>query len=166
MRAAPRKRGSVRGGTVGMVSMLCLVVGIVSATMAADDSYIAGYAAAVLQHEFNVTGAVLQVHEGVVIVTADSLGKVDRAKVVTALESIPGVVRTEIREGAETSACSDGPAAGGYPARAPQARVKIPSSGSPRRSVPCRPTMAAFFRSIPSTLIRPGAQEYRLGQFW
>jgi hypothetical protein len=46
-----------------------------------------------------VPGAILQVQEGVVVVTADSLGKVDRQKVIAALEKIPGVVRAEVREG-------------------------------------------------------------------
>ena len=79
--------------------MFCLVMGTVSVTIAADDSYIAGYAAAVLEHEFNVPGAILQVQEGVVIVTADSVGKVDRQKVISTLGKIPGVVRVEVREG-------------------------------------------------------------------
>ena len=85
--------------TRGVVFVLCLILGIVSATIAADDSYIAGYAAAVLRHEFDAAKASLQVQRGVVIVDAESLGTVDRTKVMTALESIPGVVRVEIREG-------------------------------------------------------------------
>jgi len=93
----------------GMAFMLCLILGIVSATNAADDSYIAGYAAAVLEHEFNVPGAILQVHEGVVVLTADSLGKVDRLKVIAALEKIPGVVRAEVREEAGPSAVAADP---------------------------------------------------------
>ena len=100
---------TVRIATGGMVFVLCLILGIVSATIAADDSYIAGYAAAVLQHEFNVPGAVLQVQEGVVMVTADSLGTVDRQKVIAALEKIPGVVRAEVREGPAPSAVPAGP---------------------------------------------------------
>lgn len=95
---------TVKIATSRVVFVFCLVLGIVSATIAADDSYIAGYAAAVLEHEFNVPGAVLQVQEGVVVVTADSLGKVDRQKVLTALEKIPGVVRAEVREAAGLSA--------------------------------------------------------------
>jgi Protein of unknown function (DUF1207) len=81
------------------VYVFCLLLGLVSETIAVDDSYIAGYAAAVLRHEFNAVGASLQVQEGVVIVNAESLGTADRTKVMTALESIPGVVRVEIREG-------------------------------------------------------------------
>ncbi len=89
-----------RIAAAGLAFVLCLVLGILSATIAADDSYIAGYAAAVLEHEFNVPGAIVQVRNGVVIVTADSLGKVDREKVLTALGKIPGVVRAEVREDA------------------------------------------------------------------
>ena len=90
---------TVRIATGGMVLVFCLILGIASATVAADDSYIAGYAAAVLRHEFDAIKASLHVEGGVVIVDAGSLGTVDRTKVMKALESIPGVVRVEIREG-------------------------------------------------------------------
>jgi hypothetical protein len=100
---------SARIAARGVVFVSCLVIGIVSGTIAADDSYIAGYAAAVLQHEFNVTGAVLQVHEGVVVVTTNSLGKADREKILTALEKIPGVVRAEVREEAGLAVVPEGP---------------------------------------------------------
>ena len=73
------------------VFLLCLILGIVSIAIAVDDSYIAGYAAAVLQHEFDAAKASLYVREGVVIVDAKSLSAADRKKVMTALESIPGV---------------------------------------------------------------------------
>ncbi|THI86063.1 MAG: DUF1207 domain-containing protein [Nitrospira sp. CG24A] len=95
---------SVRIATRGMVFVFCLILGVASATNAADDSYIAGYAAAVLEHEFNVPGAIVQVHEGVVVLIATSLGKADRQKVIAALGKIPGVVRTEVREDAEPPA--------------------------------------------------------------
>jgi hypothetical protein len=68
-------------------------------TMAADDSYISGYAAAVLRHEFNAANVSLVVQDGVVKVYAASLGTLDRTKVQTALENIPGVARVEILEG-------------------------------------------------------------------
>ena len=87
----------VRIATGGVVIVLCLILGLVSETIAVDDSYIAGYAAAVLRHEFDAVKASLQVQDGVVIVDAGSLGTVDRTKVIRALESIPGVVRVEIR---------------------------------------------------------------------
>lgn len=113
----------VKIATSGLVSVLCLILGIVSVTNAADDSYIAGYAAAVLEHEFYIPTALLQVHEGVVILTADSLGKVDRQKIITALKKIPGVVRVEVREEAGSSAA---------PANPPQAAIeqKLPKPES------------------------------------
>jgi hypothetical protein len=95
---------SVTIATSGMALAFCFILGIVQATVAADDSYIAGYAAAVLEHEFNVPGAIVQVHEGMVILTAGSLGNVDRKKVIAALEKIPGVVRAKIREATTSSA--------------------------------------------------------------
>src|SRR4249920_1411237 len=114
---------NLRITTGRVVFVLCLILGIVSATIAADDSYIAGYAAAVLEHEFNVPGAILQVQEGVVIVTADSLGKVDRQKVIAALEKIPGVVRAEVREGPPPAVAPAGP-----PPAAVQQEVPKPES--------------------------------------
>ena len=91
-------RRTVRIATGNVIFVLCLILGIVSVAIAVDDSYIAGYAAAVLRHEFDATKAALHVEKGVVIVDAQSLGTADRTKVVTALKSIPGVVRVEIRE--------------------------------------------------------------------
>lgn len=91
-------RRTVRIATGNVIFVLCLILGIVSIAIAVDDSYIAGYAAAVLRHEFDATKAALHVEKGVVIVDAQSLGTADRTKVVTALKSIPGVVRVEIRE--------------------------------------------------------------------
>src|SRR4026208_1428904 len=91
-------RRTVRIATGNVIFVLCFILGIVSIAIAVDDSYIAGYAAAVLRHEFDATKVALHVEKGVVIVDAQSLGTADRTKVVTALESIPGVVRVEIRE--------------------------------------------------------------------
>ena len=109
----------------GLLCLFCLAVGIESSTIAADDSYIAGYASAVLQHEFNVPGAILQVHEGVVIVTAESLGKVDRQKVLTVLEKIPGVVRVEVREEAEPLTVPAEPPQAGIQEKVPKAESKF-----------------------------------------
>lgn len=89
-----------RNVTVVMACLLCLFSGSVSDVMAADDAYIAGYAAAVLHNEFKAPKASVLVQNGVVTVEAESLGTMDRTKVQAALEAIPGVMRVEIREGA------------------------------------------------------------------
>ena len=89
----------MRNVTVVMACLLCLFSGRVSDVMAADDAYIAGYAAAVLHNEFKAPKASVLVQHGVVTVDAESLGTVDRTKVQAALEAIPGVTQVEIREG-------------------------------------------------------------------
>lgn len=72
---------------------------VVLPTIASDDSYIAGYATAVLQREFAAAKAIPHVEKGVVSIDAESLALVDEKKAITALESIPGVIRVEIIEG-------------------------------------------------------------------
>lgn len=79
--------------------VMFLLFWFVSPTIASDDSYIAGYATAILQREFAATQAIPQVLNGVVIIDARSLAQVDRTKVTLALASIPGVARVEIKEG-------------------------------------------------------------------
>jgi hypothetical protein len=78
-----------RIATGGVVFVLCLILGIVSIAIAVDDSYIAGYAAAVLRHEFDAAKASLHVREGVVIVDAQSLGTVDQKKSLPHWKAFP-----------------------------------------------------------------------------
>ncbi len=70
-------------------------------TAAGSDEYIAGYAAGMLEHEFHLSGAVIQVEQGRVTVYPKRLAAEDPAKIVTALEAIPGVTRAEVHTGAE-----------------------------------------------------------------
>ena len=88
------------GATIGVASFLCAVVlcalcGTVPAW--ASDEFIAGYASAILQHEFNVTDAAVEVHDGSVLVTTKTLTNIDRGKVVAAIKQVPGVTQVEIR---------------------------------------------------------------------
>src|SRR5262245_45939737 len=71
-----------------VVFIFCLMLLTMSKIAAADDAYIAGYAAAVLHNEFKAAKASLLVQNGVVTVDAESLGTVDRTKVQAALERI------------------------------------------------------------------------------
>ena len=105
------------------IALLCVLLGLVPHTIAADDAYIAGYAAAVLHNEFQATKASVVVHNGVVTVDAQSLGTVDQDKVRTALESIPGVTRVDMHEG---------PVAADSPASSPPHVIKqdVPTSES------------------------------------
>lgn len=62
------------------------------------DEYIAGFAAAVLQHEFKAVDSTLQVRNGIVKISARSLGGLDREKVKRALTGIAGVKEVVIIE--------------------------------------------------------------------
>jgi Protein of unknown function (DUF1207) len=63
-----------------------------------NDAYIAGYAAAVLEREFQASTTSLRVERGVVSIHTSDLGGADRARVQGALSRITGVVRVEIRD--------------------------------------------------------------------
>ncbi len=87
-----------------MIRTTCLVwlltLLMVSTALAAptDDSFIAGYAAAVLEREFSLTVPSLRVQSGVVTLAAADLGDADRARVVAQLERIRGVTHVVVLE--------------------------------------------------------------------
>jgi len=62
-----------------------------------DDAYIAGYAAALLEHEFHVSSASLNVEKGVIQINTDDLTGVNQQQLVKSLASIPGVIQVELR---------------------------------------------------------------------
>src|SRR5262245_57081083 len=84
-----------------LVAILFLPEGLL-----ASDEFIAGYASAILEHEFNVTDATVVVHDGAIVVTTKTLGNVDRGKVLAALQAIPGVSDVEIRTADPSSTSS------------------------------------------------------------
>lgn len=63
-----------------------------------EDSYIAGYAAAILERDFHVSRGAVQVQHGVIIVNALNLAGADRQKIVETLSTIRGVTRVELQE--------------------------------------------------------------------
>jgi hypothetical protein len=77
---------------------LTLLTVLRAAAAPADDSYIAGYAAAVLEREFSLTAPSLRVQNGVISLAAADLATVDRARVVAQLEQIRGVARVVVLE--------------------------------------------------------------------
>jgi len=83
-----------------------------------DDAYVAGYVAAVLERQLNVSAPSLRVKDGVVTIDTADLPRADRLKVVMALTGIRRVTRVEIVEGA---APAQGPPAAEPPAPAPAA---------------------------------------------
>src|SRR3989442_10304916 len=61
-----------------------------------DDAYVAGYAAAVLEREFNLPAPSLRVRGGALTVAESDLAGGDRARVVTTLSRIPGLNQVEV----------------------------------------------------------------------
>ena len=76
-------------------------LGTVIPAMAAsgpDDPYLAGYAGAVLEREFNVSRRAVTVEHGVLTLDGAQLAGADRARILTILAALPGVVRVDVRE--------------------------------------------------------------------
>jgi len=78
----------------------------------ADDAYLRGYAAAVLEREFAVKDASVEVKDGVVTIRPDGIRPEDRAKAVAAVSGIRGVTRVvlEATPGAPVAAPRPAPA--------------------------------------------------------
>jgi hypothetical protein len=64
---------------------------------ASDDAFVAGYATAVLEREFNLRAPSLRVTGGLVTVAAEDLAGADREEVLRRLSSIRGVVRVVVQ---------------------------------------------------------------------
>lgn len=82
--------------TTCLVLLLTVLVAAKALAAPADDSFIAGYAAAVLEREFSLTAPSLRVHNGVITLTAADLATGDRARIVAQLERIRGVTRVVV----------------------------------------------------------------------
>jgi hypothetical protein len=78
-----------------------------------EDAYIEGYAASILQREFKLANPELNVKNGILKVRTDDLKGTDRARLMEALSSIPGVAGVETLESgrqlASTPPASSGP---------------------------------------------------------
>jgi opacity protein-like surface antigen len=91
---------------VGALLSCCLLFSL-PLSVSANDEFIAGYATGILQHEFGVKDAAVEIRHGVVVVTSKSLAAIDRGKVVSALQQIPGVSHVEIRTGPSSARAID-----------------------------------------------------------
>jgi hypothetical protein len=81
-----------------------------------DDAYVAGYVAAILERQLNVSARSLRVRDGVVTVDAADVPRSDQPKLVAALSAVPGVTRVEIAgAAAPIQASPAGPAAAAAP---------------------------------------------------
>ena len=79
-------------------TLVALIVFLVRPAAAApsDDSYIRGYAAAIMEREFSVKSPTIKVKDGVVTLVQDELWWQSRERLVKEISAIPGVVRVEL----------------------------------------------------------------------
>lgn len=86
--------------------VVCFVVGCLSAFLffpfssrasTPDDTYLTGYAAAILERDFHISRDAVRVSAGVITVRAESVPESAREKIMQALATIPGAVRVEMR---------------------------------------------------------------------
>ena len=64
----------------------------------ADDAYIHGYATAILEREFSLSGVQVRVADGVIALPGDALRDADKEKVVAALSRIRGVKQVAFQD--------------------------------------------------------------------
>ncbi len=107
--------------TTALLSCVSLLCACPAWSQVTTDEYIAGFATAVLQHEFKAADSTLQVRNGVIRINARSLGGLDREKVKRALAGIAGVKDVVLIED-EAIAAAPSPARG--------VRVDIPETES------------------------------------
>ncbi len=130
----------------------------------ASDEFIAGYASAILQHEFSVTDAAVEVRDGVVVVTTKSLASIDQGKVVSAIKQVPGVKQVEIRSADPSISSPDGQAAH---ASIPEPESKWLPRGTlfaPLHADPRWPQFGASYRQFTQGLNLAGAFAGNFGE--
>lgn len=88
------------GAILRFLSLIIIVVFYTFPVSAAtpDDSYIAGYAAAILKLQFGIDLPVLTVRNGNITLPADKLPAENHARITQLFSEIPGVTRVEIVE--------------------------------------------------------------------
>lgn len=89
----------MRRGALVPALLACLIVVGATDAAAPADSWLEGYAAAVLKSRFNLTAPSLRVAGGVITVSAVDLAGVDPGQVQAALQEIPGATAVKIAPG-------------------------------------------------------------------
>ena len=83
----------------GVALAVLLSAPLRTAAAPTDDAYVAGYVAAVLERQLNVSVSSVRVEGGVVTIDAGDLPHADRLKIITALTGLRGVTRIDIVKG-------------------------------------------------------------------
>jgi hypothetical protein len=86
----------LRATMAAVLLTLTILTPVPASAAPPDDAYVAGYAAAVLEREFNLPAPSLRVRGGALTVAESDLASADRARVVTTLSRVPGVNQVEV----------------------------------------------------------------------
>src|SRR5215472_11939502 len=89
----------MRRGALVPALLACLIVVGAAAAAPPPDSWLEGYAAAILKSRFNLSAPSLRVAGGVITVSAVDLAGVDPSQVQAALLEIPGATAVKITPG-------------------------------------------------------------------
>src|SRR5262249_44382776 len=123
---------------------LCVVAHATSALAGpAEDAYIAGYVAAVLERQLDVRGSKITVKDGVVTVEAAGLPSADREKVIATLSTIAGVNQVLVVELQQPPATAP-PAAAPLPTTTPTPSGPAVAVEVPRRGLEVLPKGLLF----------------------
>lgn len=79
-----------------LVPIFIIMLASNSYSALADDSYIKGYAVAIIEREFHISPVSVSVKDGVVYVGAEEIAGIESGKLITALLNIKGVERVEV----------------------------------------------------------------------
>jgi hypothetical protein len=112
--------------TASVLTLFVLVIAptAVHATTTEQDTFLRGYAAAVLEREFRLKPPSLRVQYGVITLDAADLAGADRERVVEVLSSLPGVARVAVRD-AQTASPAEPPRADPTPTDQPRIRKQL-----------------------------------------
>lgn len=117
---------------------------------AGQDEYIAGYAASMLEHEFHLSAAVIEVERGMVNVYVPRLGGEDPDKILSSLRAIQGVTGARVHTGEKASGVAG---AGAARAVTPEADSKFLPRGllvEPLHADPRWPHFGAAYHALSS----------------
>jgi hypothetical protein len=94
---------------LGMAMLSCRLA-LAATAPVPDDAYIAGYVAAVLEREFQISDPAFDVNVGVVTVYAGTLSEAQQDKIASILARIRGVRVVRVTDGGPPSVAPEGPA--------------------------------------------------------
>ena len=137
------------------LALLCLAPPV---ALGADDAYTAGYVAAVLERQFNISPRSVQVKDGIVTIAAADLPRADRPRIVAALSAVKGVTRVEVLEPGQEAPASPVVAAPAALAAAEPSGTRFLPTGHLFRALIADPRWPHFSASYRYYIGTPGSK--------